>query len=101
MARSSITGGTPAPAQPAGKDVDALGPSDSSDTGSDVQTDRNRAAPTAEASEGALPIQHGTDTDAAGTGERAAADPARVEEDADILPDQVRELPDESDEAAE
>jgi len=94
MAQSSITGGTPAPAQPAGKDVDTLGPSDSSDSGSDVKTDRNRSALPDEGSEGALPMQHGTDTDASGTGERAAADPTRVEEDTDILPDEVRKLPD-------
>ena len=94
MAQSSITGGTPAPAQPAGKDVDALGPSDSSDTGSDVRTDRNRSALPDEGFEGALPMQHGTDTDASGTGERAAADPTPVDEDADILPDQVRMFPD-------
>jgi len=89
MAQSSITGGTPAPAQPAGKDVDTLGPSDSSDSGSDVVTDRNRSA-LDEGSEGALSTPHGSDTDASGTGERASADPTPAEDDADILPDEIR-----------
>jgi hypothetical protein len=92
MATSSILGGAHAPARPRGTDVDALGPSDSSDSGSDVQTDRNRAAMD-EGSEGAFPIAHGSDTDAAGTGERASADPAAPEEDADILPDRVGIVP--------
>lgn len=92
MTESSITGGTPAPAQPAGRDIDALGPSDSTDSGSDVQTDRNRAALPDEASEGAIPVQHGSDTDASGTGERASADPTEVASDADILPDRLGEL---------
>lgn len=91
MAESTIAGGTPAPSRPAGKDVDALGPSDSSDSGSDVQADRNRAVLPDAASEGALPTPHGSDTDAEGTGERAASDPVPPKEDADILPDEVRE----------
>ena len=93
MATSSILGGERAPQRPRGTDVDSLGPSDSSDTGSDVQTDRSRSAMPDEASEGALPIAHGTDTDAAGTGERASADPTIREEDADIRPDRIGTLP--------
>ena len=93
MANSSILGGEHAPARPRGTDVDALGPSDSSVSGSDVQTDRNRSAMPDESSEGALPISHGTDTDAAGTGERASADPAAPLEDADILPDRIGTVP--------
>jgi hypothetical protein len=93
MATSSILGGERAPAQPRGTDIDSLGPSDSSDSGSDVQTDRNRSAMPDEASEGAFPIAHGSDTDAAGTGERASADPAAPEENADILPDRVGKVP--------
>ena len=68
MATSSILGGKRAPADPKGKDVDALGPSDSSDSGSDVQTDRHRTALPDEGSEGAYPIAHDSTTDAAGTG---------------------------------
>jgi hypothetical protein len=93
MATSSILGGEHAPSRPRGTDVDALGPSDSSDSGSDVQTDRNRTAMPDESAEGALPIAHGTDTDAAGTGERASADPAAPVEDADILPDRIGTVP--------
>lgn len=36
MARSSIQGASPAPAQPAGRDTASLGPGDSSDSGSDM-----------------------------------------------------------------
>lgn len=36
MARSSIQGASPAPAEPAGRDTAALGPSDTSDSGSDM-----------------------------------------------------------------
>ncbi|WP_077003230.1 hypothetical protein [Variovorax sp. KK3] len=93
MANSSILGGEHAPAQPSGTDVDALGPSDSSDSGSDVQTDRNHTELPDEASEGALPIAHGSTTDAAGTGERAGADAAPPREDADVLPDRIGTLP--------
>ncbi|MEJ7687364.1 MAG: hypothetical protein WKG52_10435 [Variovorax sp.] len=88
MAASSILGGDHAPSHPPGTDVDALGPSDTSDSGSDVQTDGNRLA-IGEASEGAFPIAHGSDSDAAGTGERASADPAAPDEDRDILPDRI------------
>ncbi|MDR6858861.1 hypothetical protein [Variovorax guangxiensis] len=93
MAKSSILGGEHAPSRPRGTDVDSLGPSDSSDSGSDVQTDRNRTAMPDESAEGALPISHGTDTDAAGTGERASADPAAPVEDADLLPDRIGTVP--------
>ena len=40
MGTSSILGGTPAPSQAEGRDTDALGPSDSSDSGSDIQGER-------------------------------------------------------------
>ncbi len=88
MATSSILGGDHAPTHPRGTDVDALGPSDTSDSGSDVQSDRNRAA-IGDDAEGAFPIAHGSDSDAAGTGERASADPAAPDEDRDILPDRI------------
>ena len=93
MATSSILGGKRAPADPKGKDVDALGPSDSSDSGSDVQTDRNRTALPDEGSEGAYPLAHDSTTDAAGTGERASADPVKARVDGDLLPDRTGTLP--------
>ncbi len=96
MATSPITGAnSPAPAVPAGRDVDALGPSDSSDSGSDVQGERPMAtAPDNAAELGALPVESGTDTDSTGTGERGSAtgeDPAPA---ADIQPDRIIERSD-------
>ncbi len=73
MAYSSILGADPAPAQPSGRDAQALGPSDNSDSGSD-------AIGTSEV--------HG-DSDAAGTGERGSVDPREGREGGDILPDHV------------
>ncbi|MBJ2158609.1 hypothetical protein [Variovorax sp. IB41] len=68
MATSSILGGERAPIEPKGTDEDTLGPSDSSDSGSD----------------------------AAGTGGNRAAAEAGLEEptDSDILPDRVGVIPD-------
>ena len=93
MATSSILGGEHAPPEPRGTDVDSLGPSDTSDSGSDVQTDRRRSAVPDGIAEGALSISHGTDTDSTGTGERASADPTAASDDADILPDRVGTVP--------
>ncbi len=93
MATSSILGGAPAPQRHSGTGVDSLGPSDTSDSGSDVQTDLNQAALPDAGSEGAIPIQHGSDTDSAGTGERAAAGPSRVKPNADLLPDRDLDIP--------
>ena len=73
MAYSSILGADPAPTQPSGRDAEALGPSDNSDSGSD-------AAGSSEAH---------ADSDATGTGERASVDPRDIPEGADILPDRV------------
>ncbi|MES2531614.1 MAG: hypothetical protein V4636_11305 [Pseudomonadota bacterium] len=92
MAQSSILGGERAPAQPKGTDVDALGPSDSSDSGSDVQTDLNHAA-VDEGDEGAYPISHDGTSDAAGTGERGSADAAAPVDDADLMPDRIGVFP--------
>ena len=91
MSKSSLLGGVDAPTHPAGTDIDALGPSDSSDSGSDVQTDRGRSATQDDAS-GALPMAHGSSSDASGTGERAAADGNDVEAGSDIAPDRITEL---------
>ncbi|RYF30820.1 MAG: hypothetical protein EOO26_14415 [Comamonadaceae bacterium] len=89
--KSSLLGGAQAPTHPSGTDIDALGPSDSSDSGSDVQTDRGRSATPDDAS-GALPIAHDSSSDASGTGERASADGDDVEAGSDISPDRIGEL---------
>jgi hypothetical protein len=74
MAYSSILGADTAPAQPKGRDAEALGPSDNSDSGSD-------AVGTFEAH---------ADSDAVGTGERGAVTPnTEGREGADIAPDRV------------
>lgn len=92
MANSSILGGTVPPLQPSGTDVDALGPSDTTDSGSDVRIDRGRSAMPDESSEGALPIAHESTSDASGTGERAAADGQDVQDGADVMTDRVASL---------
>jgi hypothetical protein len=94
MATSSILGGSRAAKQASGRDVDALGPSDSSDSGSDVQgafdLDDNDQFDT---NAGARQTGMDGDSDAAGTGERGAA---RLDEEAesgsDIAPDSVESL---------
>lgn len=80
MATSSILGGDPAPTWPRGSDVASLGPSDSTDSGSD-------------ASGGFDFDELNSDTDARGTGERSSIDPFSVRSDADILPDHVEGMP--------
>ncbi|MDO9360579.1 MAG: hypothetical protein Q7T70_16510 [Polaromonas sp.] len=76
MATSSILGGNRPPHTPPGKDTDALGPSDNSDSGSDAQGAYG---------EGEL----ASDSDAVGTGERATAGDGMDRTDADVLPDHV------------
>jgi hypothetical protein len=78
MAYSSILGADVAPANPSGRDAEALGPSDNSDSGSD-------AIGTAEAHE---------DSDSVGTGSRGAVAGPDAREGADILPDRVVNLAD-------
>ena len=92
MSTHPLLGGSRAPVQAPGKDIDALGPSDTSDSGSDVQTDLRRTS-LDEGSEGALPIAHDSTSDSAGTGESASADPAPPELDADLLPDRSARVP--------
>lgn len=76
MASSSILGGERAAVHPSGRGSDLLGPSDSSDSGSD--------------SIGELgPDQIDSDTDRYGTGERASADLRDSGRGLDILPDHV------------
>jgi len=78
MAYSSILGAETAPTQPSGRDAELLGPSDSSDSGSD-------AAGTTEAH---------ADSDASGTGERGSVTPGEGREGGDILPDRVVNMQD-------
>ncbi|AEG91510.1 hypothetical protein [Ramlibacter tataouinensis] len=73
MAYSSILGADRAPTQPSGRGSDLLGPSDSSDSGSDALFSDEI---------------HG-DSDGAGTGERGAVAGADAVEGADIAPDRV------------
>jgi hypothetical protein len=91
MATSSIQGGDAAPTLPSGVDVESLGPSDSSDSGSDVRQQRRMAtAPDAPDELGALPARRASTTDATGTGERAsAAGDAEDRDGDDLLPDRA------------
>lgn len=80
MATSSIVGGSQVPEEVSGKDMDALGPSDNTDSGSDAR--------------GAYPEDvMNSDTDSSGTGESASIGPGSSQPDADILPDQVEPVP--------
>ncbi|WP_255429291.1 hypothetical protein [Ramlibacter albus] len=78
MAYSSILGADPAPQQPGGRDSGALGPSDNSDSGSDTIGTHEAHA----------------DSDARGTGERAAVAGPDLKEGGDIMPDRVVQLAD-------
>lgn len=79
MANSTLLGGEHSPQRPTSKRTGALGPSDSSDSGSDIQGG-------ADMNETLL----GSDTDTAGTGERGAAgELARDTEALDITPDRI------------
>ena len=75
MATSSILGGEHMPEPIAGKGTDALGPSDNSDSGSDAQGAYGEG-------------EMDSDSDAAGTGERASIE-GMDRSDRDILPDHV------------
>ena len=81
MTSSSILGGRRLPERILGKDTNALGPSDNSDSGSDAQG----AYGTDELS---------SDSDAEGTGERASAGSGFEVCDADIMPDHIEGPPD-------
>jgi hypothetical protein len=95
MSNSSILGGERAATQAAGRDAKALGPSDSSDSGSDIQG--SLAAETPPMGEdqfsdtaGPANIDLAADSDATGTGERGAAVPGEsAREGSDITPDQI------------
>ena len=90
MARSSITGGERAPQQARGRDTDTLGPSDTSDSGSDIQgATRLMTEPPEGQFGGATPVIEESDTDSSGTGERAEAIPEGARDGADISPDRI------------
>ena len=80
MTSSSFLGGQRLPEHIKGKDTNALGPSDNSDSGSDAQG----AYGTDEMS---------SDSDAEGTGERASAGSGLDACDADIMPDHIEGPP--------
>jgi len=101
MARSSIYGADRAPTEAQGRDVEALGPSDTSDSGSDVQGELELAPPV-DLDQIQPGVQPGleSESDAAGTGERGAAlSDEEAREGADILPDRVTQLADEAEDA--
>lgn len=78
MATSSILGGSQPPEEISGKDIHALGTSDNSDSGSDVI--------------GAYGEDElASDSDSAGTGERAEVGIGDSQPDADILPDHIEQ----------
>lgn len=80
MATSSILGGSHVPEEAIGKDDSALGTSDNSDSGSDVQGAYGDS-------------ELASDTDAAGTGERAGVGTSTERANADILPDHLESDP--------
>lgn len=92
MPSTTLDGGTPAPERADGRDVDRLGPSDSSDSGSDVQGERRMpTAPDQPDELGAVPVDTASGSDALGTGERASATGDDPLDGADILPDRIVE----------
>jgi len=90
MSHSSILGGERAPQQARGRGADTLGPSDTSDSGSDIQG-ATRLKTNAEEGElgGATPVSRNSDSDSFGTGERAEAVPEGARDGADITPDRI------------
>jgi len=90
MTNSSFLGGERAARYATGRDIDALGPSDSSDSGSDVQGERSLRGEGEHADElGSLVVGTDNDSDSSGTGERASATGRDVPDGADIMPDHV------------
>ena len=95
MAQSSLLGGERVAHRARGRDIDALGPSDSSDSGSDVQGERLAATGPDKPGDidAATPADLASDTDASGTGERASAVPDGVADGADIGTDRIERRP--------
>jgi hypothetical protein len=94
MAHSSILGGERVAPRARGRDTDALGPSDSSDSGSDVQGERLSATAPDMAGDidAATLATLDSDTDASGTGERGSAVPDGAAEGADIGTDHIERM---------
>jgi hypothetical protein len=90
MSQSSIMGGERAPQQAKGRSAKTLGPSDTSDSGSDIQG-ASRLKTDAEEGDlgGATPIDTDSDSDSMGTGERRSAVPGSGRDGADIGPDRI------------
>ncbi|HEX4459917.1 MAG TPA: hypothetical protein VIA18_18195 [Polyangia bacterium] len=90
MSQSSIMGGDRAPQQAKGRSAETLGPSDTSDSGSDIQG-ASRLKTDAEEGDlgGATPVDSDSDSDSGGTGERASAVPGAGRDGADIGPDRI------------
>jgi hypothetical protein len=100
MATSPLLGGERAATQAKGRDVEALGPSDSSDSGSDVQGELDLYPDSDLEKHLSITPGRDSDSDAGGTGERGAALPeSDVREGDDIAPDQIRSLADEAEDA--
>ena len=90
MSNSSFLGGEPAAVFPRGKDVEALGPSDSSDSGSDVVGENSVQGKGEHADElGSLIVDTSSDSDSSGTGERGSATGRDILGGSDIAPDHV------------
>ena len=90
MSQSSILGGDRAPQQARGRDAETLGPSDTSDSGSDIQGATRLKTDTEEGEMGgATPVDIDSDSDSMGTGERAEAVPEGARDGADIAPDRI------------
>ena len=90
MTNSSILGGDRPQPRAAGHDNRLLGPSDSSDSGSDVQGETAMATGADRPDElGGIPVAIDADSDRNGTGERGSATGDDDVAGADILPDGI------------
>ncbi len=100
MSQSNFLGGERAPQHAKGTDAEYLGPSDTSDSGSDI-VGATRLKTDAEEGElgGATPIELDSDSDSMGTGERAEAVPEGARDGADIAPDRIARSKDAMDSA--
>ncbi len=98
MATSNILGGERAATQADGRDAKSLGPSDSSDSGSDIQGELHLETPPMGEDQfsdtaGAANVPLSSDSDSGGTGERGAAIPGESSrEGSDITPDRITSL---------
>jgi hypothetical protein len=97
MATSPLLGADRAPTQAPGRDVESLGPSDSSDSGSDVQGELDLYPDHDLENHLSITPGRNSDSDSGGTGERGGAVPeSDVREGGDIQPDQIRSVADEA-----